>query len=156
MNKLLACALILLFAAQGCFWPFTGGKSLASPSVVDDATSVEVLGAAPFQGVKKVYFEPFAAGTDVPAGDAFDHLALMMVKGFLDGSAGRGRFILVSGDDAGTADLVIKGHIEGFKRRGYFTKTVLMKVRGDIRSSSSMPCVSSRIRRKIPIRRPMT
>jgi hypothetical protein len=96
------------------------------------ATSVELLGGWPVKGAQKVYFEPFSVGVGAVAGDEFDHLALMMVKGFSDGLEARGRFTLVSGDDADTADIVIKGRIDGFKRRGFFRKTVSMKVRGDV------------------------
>ena len=137
MDKLLACALILVFAASGCFWPFAVRKQAVFSPVARDVTSVEVLGALPSQGVQKVYFEPFSAGTAAAAGDLLDRLALMMVKGFSDGLTLGGRFVLVSAEEADEADLVVKGRIEEIRRRGYFRKTVFIKVRADISLSSN-------------------
>jgi hypothetical protein len=133
MNKLLGLSLILVFLGCGCFFPFLSGKGSLVPSIVDKDVSVEVLNAPALQKAKKIYFEPFLAGTDAEAGDALDRAALMIIKGFSD-DLKRGRFILVSGEDAASADVVIKGHIEELKVRGHWNKIVSMKIRADVYS----------------------
>ena len=136
MNKLSAFLFVLLFTACGCLWPFSGGRHHAAPVAVDDGISVEVLGGLSFEKVRKIYFEPLSAGLDAEAGEALDRFALMMVKGFSEGAVRGGRFTLVPGDGASTADAVIKGRIEAFKVRGHLKRTVLMRARADLRAVS--------------------
>jgi hypothetical protein len=137
MNKLLLCLVVLVFSASGCFWPFSSGKPSVVRASVDTGVSVEMLNVSALQKVKKIYFEPLSAGAQAEASDALDRLALMIIKGFSDASDARGgRFVLVSGDDVSSADVVIKGHIEELKVRGQFKKMALMKIRADVRSVS--------------------
>ncbi len=136
MNRLLACAVVLLVTASGCFWPFSGHGKHVSLQAVNDGVSVEVLNPSFFQKERKVYFEPFSAGTDAEAGDALDRLALMIIKGFSDAVEGHGHFVLLSGDNADGADLVIRARVEEFKVRGFFRKKGSMKVRADVCSVS--------------------
>jgi hypothetical protein len=136
MNRLLACAVIVLFAASGCFWPFSKGRQPVSPPAIDDGISVEILNVPSMQKVRKIYFEPLSAGSDAEAGDMLDRLALMIIRGFFDALGDGSRFILVPADDAAKADVVIKGRFEEFKVRGHLKRKVSMKIRADVRSAS--------------------
>jgi hypothetical protein len=135
MKRLLLLFSILICTTSGCFWPFTSQKRVESVPAVSDGVSVEVLDAALLKKGGKLYFMPFSAGADAEAGDTLDRVALMMVKGVSDAlSEGGSGFVLVDGQDAANADVVIRGHIEQFKLQGTFKKTVLIKVRGDVRA----------------------
>ena len=133
MHKIWICAVVLMLTVCGCFWPFSSGHRRLVSTVVDDGVSLEVLNAGLLQKAKKIYFEPLSAGADAEAGEALDRLALMVIKGFSDDLAG-GRLVLVSGDDAASADIVIKGHIDEFKVQGHLSKVVSMKIHADVRS----------------------
>ena len=135
MPRITVLLLILVLTVPGCFWPFSGGSRPVAPAASDEGVSVEVLAGPSFDEVRKIYFEPFSAGPEAEAGEGLDRLALMMVKGFSDETGAGGRFVLVAGDEASTADAVIRGRIETFNARGHLRKKVLMKVRGDLRSA---------------------
>ncbi len=129
--------IISSFIFSGCFWPFSGGKSHVIPALAGSGISVEVLDTAPLTAGARVSFMPFSAGADAEAGEALDHVSLMILKGFSDGLSQEGRFTLVSGNDAAGADIVVRGHIEEFKTLGHFSKTTLITVRGDARVSKN-------------------
>ncbi len=134
MNKLILSLILLVFAASGCFWPFrTQQRVPPSAPAISDGVSVEVLDPSPLRRGGKFYFMPFSAGDEAEAGAVVDRVALMMIKGASDALAEGGGFVLVSGDDAVNADIVLSGHIEQLKSLGHFKKKLVMKARGDVR-----------------------
>jgi len=128
-------SLFVLLGLSGCLWPFSGGHKNPEAGVVPVSVSVEVLNPARLKTGGKLYFAPFSAGVDAPAGEAIDRMALMMVKGASDILATGSRFVLVSGDDAASADIVVRGRIETFRPKGGFKRGVVMEVRGDVRGA---------------------
>jgi hypothetical protein len=134
MKRWLVLAMITMTCA-GCMWPFGGRRHALSSAGLNDGVSIEVLNAPVLHAVKKVYFMPLSAGADAEATQELDRLALVMVKGFAEAASRGAIFELVSGDDAVHADILIKGHVEEYKVRGHFKKTVTLKVRADVRDA---------------------
>lgn len=137
MKKFWSLLLICSFVLSGCFWPFAARKGQTELVRAGDGISVEVLDPALLSDGGRICFMLFSAGADAAAGEALDHVSLMMLKGFSDGLSPGGRFTLVSCNDANAADIVIRGHIDEFRTRGYFNKTVFITARGDARLSKN-------------------
>lgn len=129
--------IVFTLFVSGCIWPFSGARKTVTPSVAGDIVSFEVIDADAVSKGGQLYMMPFEAGVDAVAGDVLDRFSLLMVKGLSDGLADGRKFTVLSGDDASKADSVIKGHIEQFKVRGSFQKKATIKVRGDLRMTST-------------------
>ncbi len=137
MKKTWILPAVLSLSLSGCFWPFSGGKSHVGQAPAGSGISVEVLDPSALSGGGRVSFMPFSAGADAEAGGTLDHLSLIMLKGFSDGLSQGSRFVLVSGNDASGADIVIRGHIEELRTQGHLKKMASITVRGDARLSKN-------------------
>ena len=66
---------------------------------------------------------PFKAGQNAAAGATLDTLALMIIKGIADDFNERGSpFVLLTGENASSADFVLEGFIENFAEKKSFSK----------------------------------
>lgn len=135
MLKHVIMLLMISVLASGCLWPFASSRS-PSPAIVRDSVSVEILNPEALAKAARVYFMPLAAGPEAEAGEALDHLALMVVKGCSDAMEKNGRLTMVTGDAAHDADLVIKGHMQELKLK-VRDRLVAMTVRADVRLRAS-------------------
>ena len=150
MKKIFILIPALVVVLSGCWWPWTGARATGGAAAslgsargtdgkvaVSDGVRVDVLDPVPLKAGGKVFFMPLSAGNDAEAGGQLDHFSLMMVKGFADALAEGGGFVLVSGDDAPQADIVIKGHIEKLAFAGSFHRMASVTVRADVRFARS-------------------
>lgn len=71
----------------------------------------------------KLLIVPFTAGENVQAGDQLDHVSLMIVKGIADALGPSNiPFKILAGQDAQSADFVIRGRILQLEEKKHFSK----------------------------------
>lgn len=137
MFKHVVALVLIAILFSGCIWPFSSLRPRsAMVGNVPEVVSLEVLDPVALKNAGKVYFMPLSAGQDAEAGDALDRVALMMVKGCSDAFDQSGQLKMLAGDEAGDADLVIKGRMETLKLVGG-GRLLAMKVRVDVRAAST-------------------
>ncbi len=75
----------------------------------------------------KLVIVPFTAGSDVPAGEETDRLALRLIEGMAEGLQEQDLFQLVFDREAERADLLIKGRIAEHRAPGLISRWLLRK-----------------------------
>ncbi len=116
--------LVLLFpvlVSLGC----SSHRNLKVPKPLEPSALAQALVFQKETLVKggKVLIVPFSAGENVQAGDQLDHVSLMIVKGIADAVGSRGTpFKILAGQDAQSADFVIRGRILQLEEKKHFSK----------------------------------
>ncbi len=102
--------LLFVFVFSGCVFSSHGDKAAVKKNYNEGA--VKIIDALRLKEGGNLLFVPFRAGVGVSASEELDRVSLMLVKGFVETlQRGNFPFRILSAENAGDAELVIKGYI---------------------------------------------
>jgi hypothetical protein len=129
----------MLLLLNGCLWFGSSPAPRLDRVSATNMVSLEVLDTDRWNAGGSLIFIPFTPGAGAEAGPRVDRIALMIVKGFSDYTAGhRGVFQLLTGENALQAQFILDGRIDEFEPAGSLRvigigrKKVALRVSGEV------------------------
>jgi len=124
----IAQQVVLFFVAMSLLGCWTTAKHVRKPKPVPSTTALgtgtqgNILNKARLKAGGKVLIVPFSAGERVAETDETEKIAFRLLRGMSEALKDQKVLVLVPGDEAASADFVIRGRIVRLKEKDEFVK----------------------------------